>query len=100
VKRVQDDIDYMNISVFNLPEKSELTERAEEFGIDSGEYDPSASVLRFYRPFRMTSGSDPRAEARNYLNTVFRKDPSVERILMQTPKWFRAGHMALMKNSY
>ena len=99
VKRVDREIDYMNISVFNLPEKSELTERAEEFGIQSGEYDPSSSVLRFYRPFRMINGSDPRTEARNYLNNVFRKEPSVERILMQTPKWFRAGHMALMKPS-
>ena len=92
-------IDYMNISVFNLPEKSELTDRAEEFGIDTGEYDPSADVIRFYRPFLSKDGSDPRALARMYLRDVFKRDPAVLKILQQTPRWFRAGHMALMKPS-
>ncbi len=99
VRRHGDEIDFLNISIFNLPEKSELTRRAEEFGMVPGTYDPSADVMRFYRPFSARDGSDPRKEAREYLAGVFRKDPAVERILQRTPKWFRAGHMAFMKPS-
>lgn len=99
VTRLKEDIDFMNISVFNLPEKSELTNRADEFGIEPGEYDPDSRVLRFYRPFRSTDGSDPRNQAREYLKSKFRVDPAVADILAGTPRWFRAGHMALMKPS-
>lgn len=99
VRRRAGEIDYMNVSVFNLPEKSELTDRALEYGLEPGEYDPDANVLRFYRPFRMLDGSRPRTEARKYLREIFKKDAAVDRILRQTPKWFRAGHMALMKPS-
>ncbi len=99
VRRHADEIDFLNLSIFNLPEKSELTQRAEEFGILPGTYDPSADVMRFYRPFTAMNGSDPRREAREYVAGVFRQEPSVERILQRTPKWFRAGHMAFMKPS-
>ncbi len=99
VRRLEKDMDYMNISIFNLPERSELTDRAEEFGIEPGEYDPSSDVLRFYRPFKCSGGGNPREDAREYLRSVFKADPAVERILQRTPKWFRAGHMALMKPS-
>jgi hypothetical protein len=100
VRRLKDSINYMNLSVFNLPEKCELTDRAFEFGMIPGEYDSDSNVLRFYRPFRCRDGSDPRREAREFLRNVFREDPAVMNILQATPKWFRAGHMALMnKNS-
>ncbi len=99
MRRLGRDVDYLNISVFNLPERSELTDRAEEFGIEPGEYDPSSEVLRFYRPFRCSDGTNPREEAREYLRGVFKTDPAVEGILQRTPKWFRAGHMAIMRSS-
>ncbi|MCP4646229.1 MAG: radical SAM protein, partial [bacterium] len=67
IRRLKGKIDYMNLSVFNLPEKCELTERASEFGIVPGRYDADASVLRFYRPFMCLDGSNPRAEAREFI---------------------------------
>ncbi len=97
IRRLKGKIDYMNLSVFNLPEKCELTDRAAEFGIVPGEYDGNASVLRFYRPFQSLDGSDPRKEARVFIRDVFRIDPDVVPVLQSTPRWFRAGHMALMK---
>lgn len=97
VRRLKGKIDYMNLSIFNLPEKCELTDRAAEFGIIPGEYDSNASVLRFYRPFRSLNGSDPRKESREFIRRVFKPDPAVSPVLQATPKWFRAGHMALMK---
>lgn len=99
VRRLKGKIDYMNLSVFNLPEKCELTDRAAEFGIIPGEYDSDASVLRFYRPFQSIDGSDPRKEAREFIKNVFRPDPAVIPVLQSTPRWFRAGHMALMKKT-
>ncbi len=99
VTRLKGKIDYMNLSVFNLPEKCELTERATEFGIIPGEYDGEASVLRFYRPFESMDGSNPRKEAREFISKRFRPDPTVLPVLQSTPKWFRAGHMALMEKT-
>ncbi len=97
VQKLNRSIDYMNLSVFNLPEICELADRAEEFGLIPGEYDSSSDVLRFYRPFTCSDGTDPRNEARKYLREVFKPDPLVTKILHNTPKWFRAGHMALMR---
>ena len=97
VRRLEGKIDYMNLSVFNLPEKCELTDRATEFGILPGEYDSDTPVLRFYRPFQNIDGTDPRKESREFIRSVFRTDPAVSPVLQATPRWFRAGHMALMK---
>ncbi|PIE52979.1 hypothetical protein CSA37_03450 [Candidatus Fermentibacteria bacterium] len=97
VHDLQGTIDYMNLSIFNLPEVCELSDRAEEYGLIPGEYDSSSEVLRFYKPFTCRDGSNPRIEARNFLRDIFKADPVVSGILQNTPKWFRAGHMALMK---
>jgi len=99
VRRLKGRIDYMNLSIFNLPEKCELTDRAAEFGIIPGDYDGYASVLRFYRPFQSMDNSDPRKDARRFIKDVFKTDPSVIPVLQSTPRWFRAGHMALMKKT-
>lgn len=97
--RLKGKIDYMNLSIFNLPEKCELTDRAAEFKIIPGEYDSDDPVLRFYRPFHSVDGSDPRREAREFIRDVFRSNPAVIHVLQSTPKWFRAGHMALMEKT-
>jgi hypothetical protein len=97
VRRLKGSIDYMNLSIFNLPEKCELTDRAKEFGIEPGEYDSNSPVLRFYRPFRSLDGSDFRRESRDFINNTFKPDPAVSPVLRATPRWFRAGHMALME---
>jgi hypothetical protein len=99
MRRLKGSVDYINISVFNLPVKSELTDRAEEFGISQGEYDPDAEVLRFYSPFECHGGQNPRKAARRFLQEIFKPDPAVSEILLRTPRWFRAGHMAMMKRN-
>ena len=99
VKRLKGKIDYINLSIFNLPEKCELADRAHEFGIIPGRYDSEVNVLRFYRPFECVDESDPRKEAREFLSKVFKQDPAVIPLLQSTPRWFRGGHMALMETS-
>jgi len=96
IRRLKGSIDYINLSVFNLPEKCELTDRAAEFGMIPGEYDSNSDVLRFYRPFVSLDGTDNRRDAREFLRSVFKIDATVVPMLQATPKWFRAGHMALM----
>jgi hypothetical protein len=36
-------------------------------------------------------------ESRDFLKKVFKPNPAVGPVLRATPRWFRAGHMALME---
>ena len=92
-----DSVDFLNLSLFNLPRFCELTCRAEEFGIQPGDYppDPEGEGIRLYRPFSC-DGTDPKETARRFLKT-FRAVPNIRAAHLQTPRWFRAAHPALMR---
>lgn len=94
VARNAGSVDFLNLSVFNLPRHCELHERATEFGIDVGEF-PGDDPVRMYRPFSC-GGTSPRDEAREFLRSRFRVDPRVRAAVTRTPRWLRAAHLALM----
>lgn len=90
------DMDFLNISVFNLPAECELSRNHREFGMDLGSYDEGEEVIRLYRPF--TCGeTNPREEAKAFLRSRFDTEPVVAGLVTGTPRWFRANHMAFMK---
>ena len=90
-----DAVDFLNLSLFNLPRLSELTERAAEFGIELSDF-PLDGRLQLYRPFTV-GGEPPRVAARRFLASRFKRDPRIRPALLRTPRWLRAAHMALMK---
>ncbi len=93
-----DSIDFLNLSLFNLPKCSELSQKAQEFGIDLADYsheNQETEGIRLYRPFTY-KGEDPKEKARKFLK-VFKNDPNIRNAYLQTPRWFRAAHLALMK---
>jgi hypothetical protein len=90
-----DSVDFLNLSVFNLPRHSELTRRAAEFGIELEDF-PGDDAIRLYRPFRCADGS-PREASRDFLNARFRPDPRIKPAVRRTPRWLRAAHLALME---
>lgn len=93
-------VDFVNLSVFNLPRYCELTERAAEFGIQIDDFpaeDPrDRDGVRLYYPFRCGAVS-PRDEARRFLKTELSRHTAVRPALLRTPRWFRAAHLALMR---
>lgn len=88
-------VDFLNLSLFNLPRFCELTERRDEFGVILGDF-PGDDELRLYRPFSCADGV-PRAQARRFLSKHLEKHPAVRPIMRQTPRWLRAAHLALME---
>ncbi|MBN1434982.1 radical SAM protein [Candidatus Fermentibacterales bacterium] len=95
IRAHHESVDFLNLSVFNLPARSELIDRADEFGIEAGSFPEPTEAIRFYRPFR-EEGRDPRREARSFINGRLRKDELAGEIIRRTPRWFRAAHLALM----
>jgi len=86
-----DSVDFINFSVFNLPENCELTARAPEFGIELLDLDSPEDVIRLYRPF-LFNGRNPRIESRRAVADHFSSIQSVCDALRRTPKWFRSSH--------
>jgi hypothetical protein len=112
-------VDFLNLSLFNLPRYCELTRRAAEFDIriqDFPHQPPFAPTprtsrsardealgIRLYHPFTCPNGAhrehSPRAAARRFIQRRFIKDPAVRPAYLRTPRWFRAAHLALMRVS-
>ncbi|MCK9459774.1 MAG: radical SAM protein [Proteobacteria bacterium] len=89
-------VDFLNLSLFNLPSSCELTERAEEHGISLGEFPIEDAALRLYRPFTC-GGRSPRDEARAFLKERVLWHPAIREAVLRTPRWLRAAHLALMR---
>ncbi len=86
-------VDFLNLSVFNLPLRCDLTARPEDFGITL-EPLPSDAAIQLYRPFSV-GGIIPRVQVRPFLRAL-RADPAVRPAVLRTPRWLRAAHLALM----
>jgi hypothetical protein len=95
LERAGDSLDFLNVSVFNLPRNSELAGRAAEFGMRITDFDAPDHAIRLYSPFTCSGGS-PREEARIFIRRHLSAIAAVERALKNTPRWFRGPHMALM----
>ncbi|MCP4196357.1 MAG: radical SAM protein [Proteobacteria bacterium] len=88
-------IDFLNLSLFNLPRYCELADRADEFDIVKGDFARDDSI-RLYWPFTSRNGS-PRNDARHFLSKRFESHPRIHPAVLRTPRWLRAAHLALMR---
>jgi hypothetical protein len=88
-------IDFLNLSLFNLPRYCELADRADEFAIVKGDF-PKDDSIRLYWPFTTESAS-PRQDARRFLSKRFEPHPQIHPSVRRTPRWLRAAHLALMQ---
>jgi radical SAM superfamily enzyme YgiQ (UPF0313 family) len=96
VSGAADSVDFLNLSLFNLPRFSELTTRAPELGIEIHDFPGEDGLIRLYWPFT-ANGVDSRKQARAFLKTRFKKDESIKEARLRTPRWLRAAHLALMQ---
>ncbi|MBN2527679.1 MAG: radical SAM protein [Deltaproteobacteria bacterium] len=95
-----DAVDFLNLSIFNLPRHCDLIHRAKEFNIILNKYDALADAIELYRPFKTTNSSEsPRRAAREFITNRFTSDDRIRQAVLRTPKWFRAAHLALMNIS-
>ncbi len=95
VAKNADAIDFLNLSLFNLPRYCELADRAEEFDIEKSDF-PQDDSIRLYWPFTSQRGS-PRNDARRFLSKRFEPHPRIHPVVRRTPRWLRAAHLALMQ---
>ncbi|OPL19055.1 MAG: hypothetical protein AVO35_12665 [Candidatus Aegiribacteria sp. MLS_C] len=91
-----DSLDFINLSIFNLPEHCRLVSMAAEFGIELLDPPESEDCIRLYRPF-LYRGRNPRVPARRRIADGFSSIPSVARALRRTPRWFRTSHFPMMQ---
>ena len=96
VARNRDAIDFLNVSLFNLPRFCELSRRADEEGVEIGDFPDDRELIRLYWPFTV-AGESPRKAARAFLKQRFDADPAVREARLRTPRWLRAAHLALTK---
>jgi hypothetical protein len=89
-------VDFLNFSIFNLPEYCRLTEEARDFGIELLDPDTPSDCIRLYRPF-LHEGRNPRIRAREAISKDFPAIPSVTEALKRTPNWFRTSHFPLIE---
>ncbi len=88
-------IDFLNLSLFNLPRYCELAERAGEFDIRIGDFPGRDGEIRLYRPFT-ANGVDTRQQARSFLKSQITSDEKIRAAFLRTPRWLRAAHLSLM----
>ena len=96
LERHGEEVDFLNLSLFNLPRSCSLVEHREAFGIEIEEFPGDDGALRLYYPFTVENGS-PRREARRFLKETFWPHPTVHAIQLRTPRWLRAAHLAMMR---
>ncbi len=80
-------IDYLNLSIFNLPAGSPEARSLPTSSFYEGD-------LSLYREFVHPAGWD-RAEVRTFLEREFRRNPAVAQIVRRTPPVFTSNHAPL-----
>lgn len=85
------EIDYLNLSIMNLPRGSELLENPLEHGIASSRPLSEAAPLGLYRSFAADDGWDRKA-ARRFLDRRLLGEPVIRAIVRRTPPWFTSNH--------
>jgi hypothetical protein len=89
-------VDFLNVSLFNLPRFCELTSRAAELGVELGDFPDERDLIRLYSPFTV-DGRSPRDQARAFVKQRFDGSEAVRAARLRTPRWLRAAHLALMR---
>ena len=90
-----DTIDFVNFSIFNLPETCLLTAEADEIGLELVDTGIPEDAIKLYQPF-LYRNTNPRIDARRFISQRVTEIDSVSAALRRTPKWFRTSHFPLM----
>ena len=84
-------IDYLNLSIMNLPRASGLLENPDEYGIETSQLLEETAPLGLYQDFTTSSGWD-RKSARRFLDRRLLGEPVIRSIVQRTPPWFTSNH--------
>lgn len=84
-------IDFLNISIMNLPRGSELLENPELYGISNSKLRDNGSSLGLYYEFESSTGWN-RSAARQFLNQRILKVPAIRNIVKRDPPLFSSSH--------
>jgi Radical SAM superfamily len=84
-------IDYLNLSIMNLPRGSGLLDNPQEHGIATSHLLGEAAPLSLYQSFASTSGWDRKA-ARRFLDQRLLGEVAIRTIVRRTPPWFTSNH--------
>ena len=97
MEETSDSIDFLNASVFNLPWNSELSSRAEEFGMEPGDFDAPAPLDQALPALHLQDRESPRPTPG--LSSANDSQPCRRhpRHSSRTPRWFRGSHMAMTR---
>lgn len=79
-----DDIDFLNLAIFNLPARSIEAKALTTRDFYEGD-------LSLYRNFQHPLGWH-RPDVRNFVEKVFKKDPAIAPIVTRTPVFFTSNH--------
>ncbi len=94
-----DSVDFLNLSIFNLPRNCELASRADEFGMELPPRSGRGADGRIALYSEFTEGGvAPRREARLFLAGEAAGEPAFRSAALRTPRWFRAAHPAMMRS--
>lgn len=97
VERAGDSIDFLNLSIFNLPRHCELSQRAGEFGIETRQASGNEEDrIALYHEFTWR-GVTPRAVSRRFISGAAKTGGAFSAAIKRTPRWLRASHMAMMR---
>jgi len=86
VRQHHDEIDYLNLAVFNMPIHGPEAEKYHTSEFYEGD-------LSFYSNFRHPKAWN-RDKVRSFLDNEFKKDPLIRAIVKRTPPFFTSNHAA------
>jgi len=86
-----DKINFINISIMNLPRGSELLENPEFYGIKASHLRGDENSLGLYHEFEST-GSWDRTAARQFLNQRLHASPAIRKMIKRDPPFFSSSH--------
>jgi hypothetical protein len=84
-------IDYLNLSIMNLPRGSELLDQPQQHGIETSRLLSEAAPLGLYQSFSATGDWDRKA-ARRFLDQRLLGEAAIRAIVQRTPPWFTSNH--------
>ena len=89
-------IDFLNVSIFNLPAGCFISRNPDNFEISLTQQEKYQKPLQLYVPF--TSRTGPvRSQARHFIQSEFKKDSLIRPILLNTPDRLRIDHAVFIQ---
>ncbi len=89
-------ISFLNLSIMNLPQASELAQSPDQYGIAATEPLAEAAPLGLYRRFT-PDGDWNRAATRRFLAKQLLGEPAIREIVRRTPTSFSSNHAVFFR---